>query len=275
MTLVWRPGFAYDTDASAYIDAVEAADEIASPGIGALETATRYAINDFVIGCKQDGIWTAIKASCILAGARTLAGALQPLVGTAPTNNGFIGIGTDYVRKTGLVGNGSTKYLNSNRNNNADPQDNRHASVYVSVAPTATAFRTYISAGGGTTAGGTIIQIGSSAISGSSVNHLISKSSGSINALTGIDNQSVSIGLKGVSRNTSASHTLRSGNNNFTVNDISASPFSGIVNVYATSSPSALIDARLAFYSIGESLDLARLDARVTDLINAFAVAIP
>jgi hypothetical protein len=31
----------------------------------------------------------------------------------------------------------------------------------------------------------------------------------------------------------------------------------------------------VAFYSIGESLDLALLDARVTDLINAFGVAIP
>ena len=34
-------------------------------------------------------------------------------------------------------------------------------------------------------------------------------------------------------------------------------------------------DARLAFYSIGESLDLAILDARVTALINAYAAAIP
>jgi hypothetical protein len=32
---------------------------------------------------------------------------------------------------------------------------------------------------------------------------------------------------------------------------------------------------RIAFYSIGESLDLALLDARVTDLINAFGAAIP
>jgi hypothetical protein len=31
----------------------------------------------------------------------------------------------------------------------------------------------------------------------------------------------------------------------------------------------------MSFYSIGESLDLALLDARVTDLINAFAAAIP
>jgi hypothetical protein len=34
-------------------------------------------------------------------------------------------------------------------------------------------------------------------------------------------------------------------------------------------------NARLAFYSIGESLNLALLDTRVTALINAFAAAIP
>ena len=106
MTLVWTPGFNYDTNASTYIDAVEVADG------QALETATRYAINDFVIGCKNDGIWNAIKASCILSGARTLAGALIPLVGTAPTNFNFVS--GDYNRKTGLVGNGTNKYLNSN-----------------------------------------------------------------------------------------------------------------------------------------------------------------
>jgi hypothetical protein len=43
-------------------------------------------VNAFVKGCKADGIWSAIKASCILAGADTLAGALVPLVGAAPTN---------------------------------------------------------------------------------------------------------------------------------------------------------------------------------------------
>jgi hypothetical protein len=43
--------------------------------------------------------------------------------------------------------------------------------------------------------------------------------------------------------------------------------FSGGAAVYS--------DARLAFYSIGESLNLTLLDARVTTLINAFAAAIP
>ena len=34
-------------------------------------------------------------------------------------------------------------------------------------------------------------------------------------------------------------------------------------------------NARIAFYSIGQSLNLALLDARVTALITAFAAAIP
>jgi len=33
-------------------------------------------------------------------------------------------------------------------------------------------------------------------------------------------------------------------------------------------------DARLAFYSIGESLDLAALDARVTALVTAIGAAV-
>ena len=97
---------AFDADAQDYITRVETADG------AALEEGVKTAINNFVVGCKADGIWTAIKASCILAGARTLAGALVPLVGPAPTNFNFVS--DDYNRKTGLVGNGSTKYLNTN-----------------------------------------------------------------------------------------------------------------------------------------------------------------
>ena len=126
----YRFGTALDANAVAYIAAVEAADG------QALEAGVRTAINTFVVGCKANGIWNAIKASCILAGARTLNGALVPLVGTAPTNFNFVS--GDYNRKTGLVGNGSTKYLNSNRAGNADPQNNQHVSVYLTVKDTST-----------------------------------------------------------------------------------------------------------------------------------------
>ncbi len=117
----------YDTDAQAYITAVEAADG------QALETGVRDAINAFVVGCKADGIWTAIKASCILAGARTLSGALVPLVGTAPTNNDFVT--ADYDRKTGLKGNG-TKNLLSNYTLLASNSTNTHLSVFPTASLT-------------------------------------------------------------------------------------------------------------------------------------------
>jgi hypothetical protein len=74
----------FDRDAIAYIRAVEEAD-------GAyLETDVKVAINNLVSGLKADGLWDAIGSSCLLCGPRTLAGALVPLKGDAPTAYGFV-----------------------------------------------------------------------------------------------------------------------------------------------------------------------------------------
>ena len=248
-----------DADAQAYVNAVEVADG------QRIEDPVRFAINNFVIGCKADGIWTAIKASCILAGARTLTGALVPLVGTAPTNNGFIGIGTDYVRKTGLVGNGSTKYLSSNRNNNVDPQNSKHLAVYASTAQQSTA-GAYIGAG--------TFSTGDSSIGIDTVN---------TRAFIRIHNSTVdfvsdvhaAVGFIGASRSASNNYTARFNASNNLITRDSEAPSSSVVLVFARGSVADYANARLAFYSIGESLNLALLDARVTTLINAFAAAIP
>ena len=80
-----------------------------------------------------------------------------------------------------------------------------------------------------------------------------------------------------MTRASSATWTLRSagGNTTYSINsEVPASANYGIF-IAISSTLNSHADARLAFYSIGESLDLARLDARVTDLINAFAVTIP
>jgi hypothetical protein len=256
MSLFISSVFTYDEDAGNYIQAVEAADG------QALEAGTRQAINNFVIGCKQDGIWTAIKASCILAGARTLAGALVPLVGTAPTNNGFIGIGTDYVRKTGLVGNGSSKYLDSNRNNNADPQNSNHNAVYLSTAQTG-ATAQYLGSGG-------------SDLGRNNLGHNPTVPESFARSRTGFTTllAGTAIGFFGHARSSSSSFIMRSNGTNLTANETSATPENATVNVFRRGTGS-YANARLAFYSIGESLDLPLLDARVTDLINAFAVTIP
>jgi hypothetical protein len=251
----WQP---MDPDAAAYITAVETADT--EP----LEERTKIAIDNFVLGCKADGIWSAIKASCILAGARTLTGALIPLAGTAPTNNNFVS--GDYNRKTGLVGNGSTKWLNSNRANNADPQNNAHLALYVST----------ISSNGHWYIG---CNQASGGISGSSPDAagLILQTRGTDSGIPRVGSN-LAAGFMGATRSTGTNMTRRfdsstqtASYNSTLTNDITYAVFgrntSGSVANYS--------NARLAFYSIGESLDLALLDARVTDLINAFGAAIP
>ena len=248
---------AADPDARAYLAAVEAADT------QALEPAVRLAVDAFVVGCKADGIWDAIKASCILAGARTLTGALVPLVGTAPTNVGGLFVSGDYDRKTGLVGNGSTKYLNSNRNNNADPQDNQHFFCRVSATPAGTAA---VIGAGGTDSGSSNIVFASGTASYRSRNNL-----------TGFSTTTHGLGGFGASRSSSASFSyLSSSGVTNTAATTSQTPFNGSIHVFQRNASTTLIsNARLAFYSIGESLDLALLDARVTTLVNAFAAAIP
>ena len=255
MTLIWRPGYMPldDPDAADYIAAVEAADEAASPGIGALETGVRYAINDFVIGCKQDGIWSAIKACCILAGARTLSGALVPLKGTAPTNYNFVA--GDYNRKTGLVGDGSTKWLNSNRSHLSDPLNSVHLSVFQT----------------------TVFNVGVVLIGNAVTPRCAIYTSGWAIRTSGVVASPATnvTGFLGASRSASANYLVRAASSTRSIQAVSETlSADDNYGVYARSS-GGNSNARLAFYSIGESLDLALLDTRVSNLMTAIGAAIP
>jgi hypothetical protein len=246
-----------DPDAGRYIAAVEAADG------QLLEFAVGKAMNNFIVGCKADGTWDAIKASCILSGARTLAGALVPLAGTAPTNNGPF-VSGDYNRKTGLVGDGSTKYLDSNRANNADPLNSSSLAVYATTLATSTSF--YIGIGNA------FPYANAFGFDGNIFTYSRSSAFGRPDPLAG----SHATGLIGIDRSSSSNYRTRSNQITSTATISSNTVTSTSLRVYASADVSGLIsNARLAFYSIGESLDLALLDARVTALITAFGVAIP
>jgi hypothetical protein len=268
ITAGWSPA---DADAAAYITAVETADA------QALENGVKVAIDNFVLGCKADGIWTAIKASCILAGARTLNGALVPLVGAAPTNVSDLFVSGDYNRKTGLLGNGSTKYLDSNRNNNADPQNSKHVAVYLATlfSSTATAISQFGCGGGAT--GALSLSVGYNAglmtyDTGYSSRHNTSTASSQFGS-------NAHLGLVAINRSIGGSYLQRTGGVNSTVSNSSQTPYNGNIFIAARENGSGVAQfyssSSLAFYSIGESLDLALLDARVTTLVNAFAAAIP
>jgi len=254
-----------DLDAAAYLNAVESADT------QALEAAVRKAVDDFVKGCKADGIWSAIKASCILAGARTLTGALTPLVGSAPTNWNGNFVSGDYSRKDGLLGNGSNKALISNYAHNAAGQNDRHMAVYVSQLYSGFPNMRFVDDGNGATAGGSHLRNANSTFTVRI-------------AATNIANvaQTPAIGLLGASRNNSSNYTRRAGGSTGSVNDTSQTPTSstyiifgrGVSSVPTSASNLEFVDGALSFYSLGEALDLANLDTRVTTLMADLDAAI-
>ena len=245
-----------DRDALAYIRNVEAADG------GYLELGVKQAIDQFVRGCKYDGIWDAIKASCILCGARTLAGALVPLAGTAPTNLHFLP--EDYNRETGLKGDGSMKYLNSNRANDADLKDDKHISAYATnLGNDSGVVRGLLFAGTGGTSGS----------AGIGYRNSDELSTFQVNNATSTFASGLSAGFVGASRSTGTEFLYRQNNSNSTALQASESPIASDILVY--SRIGNLTSARLAFYSIGTAIsDLALLDARVTALVTSIGAAL-
>jgi len=197
-----------------------------------------------------------MKATCILAGARTLTGALVPLKGTAPTNANFVS--ADYNRKTGLVGNGSTKYLDSNRAENVDPTNSIHTVVYLTTATPAGKFSIFGGDNGNATGFyGDIVYSRSqtpSASGGLSLNGFAGMSRSSATNVAFIRN-----GVSGTATNAS------SASNTATTFNLFRSP--SYTGTYYSS-------CRMAFYSIGEAIDLTLFSTRVTNLINAYAAAI-
>ena len=243
-----------DPDAGRYIAAVEAADG------QLLEFAVGRAMNNFIVGCKADGTWDAIKASCILSGARTLAGALVPLAGTAPTNFNFVS--GDYNRKTGLVGNGVSKRLT--QQNLATPlQNSAHQSIFLS------------------THSASVIQvhIGEWPASGTDGRSQITRTAGGVftrcRENNGTTINQTPTGLIGTSRFGSSNYVRRLSGANQTITEASTGIPAQTISIFANPDVAQFSSSRLAFYSIGESLDLALLNTRVTTMINAFAAAIP
>lgn len=249
----WQP---MDADAAAYITAVETAD--GQP----LEEKVKIAIDNFVIGCKQDGIWNAIKASCILAGARTLNGALVPLVGAAPTNYNFVA--GDYNRETGLVGNGSSKYLT--QVTSTPLQNSLHQAIFLSSAATTASpdFETHLAQW---------------PVSGTDGRTQISTNTTQTftrsRETTGNTASSVGLGLIGIDRSAAGQYQRRIIGVNTIISASSTGVPSATAHVFNNPGLGQYANARISFYSIGESLNLAALDGRVTDLINAIGAAIP
>jgi hypothetical protein len=240
---------ASDADARAYIESVRLADG------QYMEPAVQLAVNDFVAGCKTDGIWSAITGAALLMGARTLSGALTPLVGGAITNNGAF-VSGDYNRKAGLAGNGSN-YLRPSTS--AGPTEvNSSMSVYSTTGQFDLRF-----IAGWNSSNCLATLTAKSARSSSSTAHSFSNQNG--------------VQFAGFSRSASGSFFARNGGVTDTANIVAGgSGALGQFGVFALGNNTNLISThRIAFYHCGLPLDLALLDSRVTALYNAIGTAIP
>ena len=217
------------------------------------------AIDRFIKGCREDGIYDNLNACCVMAGWDSLAGALTPLKGAAPTNNGL----SNYDRGIGITGDGSSKYLDSNRASNADGQDNAHMSAFISTFDTR--FNT-VSPGiylGAAKAGqASRFDIGPYASILYANNRCASQ------AVAGANPSAT--GLIGTSRPSPSEYSVRCSGSDFPQEVASVAPGTEDVFVLCRNSvgtPSSFSDATIAFYSIGSATDLAALDARVSTLM--------
>jgi hypothetical protein len=261
-----------DVDATLYIQTVEAADG------QRLESGVATAINSFVLGCKADGIWNAIKASCILAGARTLAGALVPLVGTAPARQGTEG-GWNYNRETGLQGNGTNNYINTNSTTSIfTSQTSRHQFVYGSSFATT---GSEAAAGLYSTATITTLEI-LNVVDPGPVRRYRS-GTGTIGEFPSISSGFTTSGSIAGSRTSSTSAVLYQNGASANANTTSVTPTSSTLQFFVfaanvNNAAAGLCNARLQFWSIGDGLSGAQtlaLHNRVFDLTTAIGVAIP
>lgn len=246
-------------EAQTWINAVEALDG------QTLEAGVRDAVIAFVAGCKADGIWSSLKGCCIMAGARTMSGALVPLVGNAPTKVGTEA-GWNYNRKLGLKGNGTNNYLNSNRAANADAAASCHLSVNMTeIATTGVGL------------------IGNDDASANTGEHAIYRNSGNftgrsktVHAFT--SSIPVSASFVGISRANLSSITLVAGGTSESITSaaLSTNTHSKNIAVFARDLlGTSVTNPRLSFYSIGSSVNLSLLRSRVQTLMAAFAAAIP
>lgn len=205
-------------------------------------------------------------ACCILAGARTLAGALEPMVGAAPT--GLNLASSDYNRRRILL-NGSNKTIRTNETLAAYGQNNRHVFIrYPSpyVTPAAASF-----------------VWGGNNISGSDALLSISTTSWRLRSASGVpvsynsQPTTIPVGRFGVFRNVAGSVGILFGSNAL----VSAEP-----NTSATVVDSTLhIGGDLAgaqaspigpsIYSLGPHIDPATLDTNSAALMSLIYGVVP
>lgn len=262
-----RPTTGLDPDAAKYLAAVEAAD--GEP----LEPAVRTAINAFFKDLKATpGLFDAIKASCILCGARTITGALVPLAGPSPSAEGAWASG-DYDRSAGLTGNATSLWIDTNFLSDGLSNDSVCAFVNgMGFNTSATGFACPIGVFDAVSGAASLVdiaeyqatgrrgRIGSDADVADSVAGILSDCSIAVSATS---STSLTLYQNGVALDSESASRSAS---------LSDKSFGVFARNQPPSSPAGLTDATINLYAICDGLDsssVSSLHTAVTNLITA------
>ena len=178
---------------------------------------------------------------------------------------------SDYDRRTGLKGDGTSKWIRTPRVNNIFAQNNHHRAAWVSSVGTGPIF-----AGGVNQAGSTYVDW----IPGyGGIRHGFTTN---VKTVSGQDALTSSGAFVGFNRSNASNYQYIVPGASGTVNEASLAPWMEPVEILGASIEQSVNYAvvsrgthRLAFYSHGSSLDLDKLKYRVTLLVSAIQAAIP
>lgn len=250
-----------DPDAQDYIDQVLVVDGFMWPHV-------QEAINRFVVGCKSDpspnpGVsnWDAFRACCLMAGTATLESALIPLKGPAPTNNNFNQ--DDYHQVLGLKGNLVNKWLDSNIDHSTLVVENSSLSIFV-TEPEDSSINTIHTLMGYNPGTGNRFRL-----TRSSTGLIRGMFPGSSAVVTVPE---ITTGFWGGSRATPSIAYGRYGGITYTTNNFLGGGWaSRNLRVFRAHDSGFPTDARIAYYHIGEAVDLELLDKRVSRYLKDIA----
>lgn len=223
-------------------------------------------IDRLIKEAKSAAIWDDWKAMCLFVGGK-YQNCYVPIKRGMPTPKPFNFVAADWNRVDGLKG-GSTKYIDSNRNNNADPQNDQSVGAFLTER---------VNNNGAILQGGRV-ESGTSSIASSTLDggrirlHNRSSSASNHNSSTGDTKAYVAM-----SRGSPDNFIARSESVNQTVSTSSQPPVDRNFLVLARHNEANTgVDYfgihRLALYHIGEATDLATNDEIFTRFMDRITV---
>lgn len=251
-------GVSFDADAAAYFAAVEAVSDFDLTALDSWATPNyvKTKINDFVVGLKSDGVWSAMLNSSLFIGPRTSAGAFVKLRGSTACSvlNGSF----TYNARQGLINAASSRLTTGE--NAGGTQNDAHAVLWTHTS--------YTSGNGRYLDAGDAIEIIASASS-------LVRIRGHSTTSNSPSSSSFSDGMVGFSRSNSSNYTFVAGASSGTVTQASTANFANNVWLFGDAANFLPVSQTISMFSTGTSADLTKIRDRFATLKSALTTFTP